>query len=173
MNARRVLIGVALVVVLGISSRGMAELSVNIGVSLPGPAPVAVAPPPPVYEIPAPPEVVPVPGTYVYYAPGLSVDILFYHGAWYRPFGGRWYRARFYNGPWVFLPPPRVPQELVMLPPNYRHTWYGHARVPYGELKRNWARWERERYWEGRPEWRDRDRGRHEDWDREHRRDRD
>jgi hypothetical protein len=62
--------------------------------------------PPPPYAVSAPPEVVPVPGTYVYFVPDIGVDILFYHGYWYRPYGGGWYRAPSYSGPWVYLPPP-------------------------------------------------------------------
>jgi hypothetical protein len=111
-------------------------------------------PPPPVYAAPAPPEVVPVPGTYVYFVPGIQTEILFYRGYWYRPFGGRWYGAPSYNGPWVHVPPPRVPRALVALPPGWRRAPSGYRPIPHGELQRNWARWERERHWEHRRDWR-------------------
>jgi len=111
---------------------------VNIG--------VGIAPPPVV--IPAPPEVVLIPGTYVYFVPGIDVDILFYHGYWYRPYEGRWYRANRYNGPWVYLSPSRVPRPFLRLPHDYRHIEPGYHRIPHGDLRKNWRRWERERHWD-------------------------
>ena len=50
---------------------------------------VANVPPPPAYAPVAPPDMALIPGTYVYFVPGVSADIFFYHGYWYRPFGGR------------------------------------------------------------------------------------
>ncbi|MGD0235712.1 MAG: hypothetical protein ABSC55_14400 [Syntrophorhabdales bacterium] len=105
---------------------------------------------PPPYAISAPPEVAPIPGTYVYFVPGIGVDILFYHGYWYRPYGGRWYRAPSYGGPWVYLSPRRVPHVLMTLPPGYRRLPPGYHPIPHAELQRNWQRWERERHWEHR-----------------------
>jgi hypothetical protein len=35
--------------------------------------------PPPQYAIPSPPQVIAIPGTYVYLVPSIAVDILFYH----------------------------------------------------------------------------------------------
>lgn len=142
-----VLLGVALVALVGLPSRG--EAGVNVAISVNGP-------PLPAYVVPAPPSVIPIPGTYVYCAPDVGVDMLFYGGFWYRPHGGHWYRARSYNGPWAWISPARVPHAVVALPPDYRGMVHGHDRVPYGQLKKNWARWERERYWDSRPEWRGR-----------------
>ncbi len=147
-----------------------AEVQVNIGINA-GPPPVVVPAPPPAYVVPAPPPVIAIPGTYVYYAPGLGIDILFYHGHWYRPHGGHWYSARSYNGPWVHVSPAKVPRPLGMLPPDYRRVPRGQQRIPYGQLKKNWSRWERDRHWdrhEARGNGRGRDRGpvRHDRWDR-------
>ena len=111
--------------------------------------------PPPAYAFPAPPEVAVIPGTYVYVVPDINVDILFYHGYWYRPFRGRWYWAQFYNGPWVYLAPARVPRVLIELPLGYRRLPPGYHRIPYGHLRTNWESWERERYWHGDREWRE------------------
>jgi hypothetical protein len=141
-------------VLIGLPSKGRGELNVSINVN---------TPPPPAYVVQAPPPVVTIPGTYVYYAPDLGVDILFYQGFWYRSYSGRWYQARSYNGPWLFVAPQRVPRAIVMLPPDYHSMRRGHDRIPYGQLKKNWARWEKEKYWEGRPEWHDRGRGPHDD----------
>jgi len=105
-------------------------------------------PPPSPYAFPAAPEVVPVPGSYVYFVPNIGVDILFYHGYWYRPYRGYWYRALSYNGPWVYLPSRSVPHVLITLPPGYRKLPPGYHPIPHAELQRNWERWERERHWE-------------------------
>ncbi len=124
-------------------SKSPAEVSVNITVPLPG------------LVIPAPPALVVIPGTYAYYPPEVSVDIFFYHGFWYRPYGGRWYMSRDYNGPWGGVAVGRVPVALRRLPPGYRQGPAGYRSVPYPEVRRNWQTWERDRYWdrhEGRGE---------------------
>ncbi len=120
----------------------------------PPPPPAAQYPPPPAYALPGPPEVMPIPGTYAYYVPGINVDIFFHQGYWYRPFGGRWYRSAFYNGPWLFVPGPRVPRVLVALPPGWRRVPPGYHPIPHAELQRNWQRWERERHWDHHHGWR-------------------
>jgi hypothetical protein len=165
MNAKSgclALFGIVAFLLGGLAGSGEAGVSVNIGI---GAAP-------PAYVVPAPPPVVPIPGTYVYYAPGLAVDILFYHGNWYRPYGGYWYRSRSYNGPWAYLTPTRVPQVLVMLPPDYRSVPRGYRHISYEDLYRNWGRWERERYWDRHEAWRDESRDhrneRAREWDRRH-----
>lgn len=114
---------------------------------------------PPAYVFSAPPEVVYVPGSSVYYAPDAGMDILFYHGYWYRPHEGRWFRARNYNGPWAFIDGPRVPSAIIGLPPDYRRVAY-RERIPYGRLHSNWRHWERDRYWD-RDRHERRDYGRH------------
>ena len=120
-------------------SQGIAGVDVNIGVN--------IGPPPPVV-IPAPPPVIVIPETYVYFVPNIEVEILFYHGYWYRPYQGRWHRATGYNGPWVYIEPPLVPAVLVHLPPNYRQVPPGHQRIPHGQLVKNWKTWEKEKHWD-------------------------
>jgi hypothetical protein len=106
--------------------------------------------PPPVYTFPGPPELVVIPNTYVYFAPGVDLDIVFYHGYWYRPYSGYWYRSSGYNGPWHHIGRERVPRYIINLPPDYRHAYYNNPRIPYGHVRSNWNRWERERYWHKR-----------------------
>jgi hypothetical protein len=60
---------------------------------------------------------------------------LFYHDYWYRPYEGHWYRAKSYNGPWVYVVPARVPHVLLHLHPDFRRIPSGHERIPYGHLK--------------------------------------
>ncbi|HVN97332.1 MAG TPA: glycine zipper family protein [Syntrophorhabdaceae bacterium] len=119
----------------------------------PGGAGAAVAVPqgafPPAYVIETPPTVVPIPGSYVYYVPDIGVDIFFYHGYWYRPYGGHWYRGAGYNGPWVYVGARAVPPPIIGIPPDYRRVMPpGYRPVPYIELQGNWRRWERERHWD-------------------------
>ncbi len=111
---------------------------------------VAGGPPPPAYVPPTPPDMAPIAGTYVYFVPGINVDIFFYHGYWYRPWGGYWYWAPAYGGPWAFLPSRRVPRVLITLPSGWRRLPPGYHPVPYAEFHNNWQRWERERYWDHR-----------------------
>jgi hypothetical protein len=123
---------------------GTADVDVHVGVYAS----------PPVYEMRSPPAVVVIPGTYVYFVPGIEVNILFYRGYWYRPYEGRWYRSGGYDGPWKYIPHSRVPAPLLDLPPDYHGIPPGHRRIPYGQLKKDWNRWEREKYWERDERWR-------------------
>ncbi len=117
--------------------KSYAGVHVNVGINLP------------VFAFPAPPPMVVIPGTYAYYAPDVDVDIFFYQGYWYRPYEGRWFRARGYDGPWLHIGPSRVPRVVVDLPPDYRHhVRPGYERIPYGQFRKNWRRWEREKYWD-------------------------
>ncbi len=113
---------------------------------------VRIGPPPP-YRIAAPPPVVVIPGTYVYVVPDIDTDIFFFDGYWYRLYQNAWFSARSYNGPWIFVPGPRVPRALVELPPDYRRIPPGWRRIPYGQFRKNWADWERNRYWDRDRDW--------------------
>jgi hypothetical protein len=134
-----IFIGMMLLMSVGYSNRVMAEVKINVGVNVP---------PPPPLVIPAPPPVVVIPNTYVYFPPEVEADLFFYHGYWYRPYQGRWYRSGNYKGPWVYIVPERVPRAVLHLPPNYRHVPPGHQRISHGQLKKNWRTWEREKHWD-------------------------
>lgn len=143
-------LGLALLVVLPIvigsfPARSPAEVNVNIGIGIPLPPPLI---------IPVPPPMIPIPQTNVYFAPTVDVDILFFGGNWYRPYRDHWFRARFYNGPWVFIETHRVPRAVVSLPPGYRQVPPGHRHIPYGQFKKNWNRWDKNRYWDRDHDWR-------------------
>jgi len=125
-----------LLIIAGISTAGV-NVNVNIG-------------PPPVYTFSEPPELVVIPNTYVYFAPGVDMDIVFYHGYWYRPYNGYWYRGSGYNGPWHHIGRERVPRYIINLPPDYRRSYHDYPRIPYGHVHSNWNRWERDKYWDKR-----------------------
>jgi hypothetical protein len=134
-------IGIGSILLMTIFAPVAANAEVNVTVNVPLPPLV----------IPAPPGLVVIPGTYVYYPPDVGVDIFFYHGYWYRPHHGYWYRSRGYNGPWRTIAVNRVPRAVYGVPPGFRHGPM-YERVPYGQVKKNWRGWERDRHW---------DRGRH------------
>ena len=140
--------GVLLLVLTGLPVKSSAAVNVNVG----------IFPPPPVFRFNAPPPMFVIPGTYVYAVPEIAAEILFYQGHWYRPYEGRWYRSKSYNGPWAYLDSHRVPRTLFDLSPDYYRIPPGHQKIPYGQFKKNWGRWERERYWERDERWRE---GRH------------
>jgi hypothetical protein len=133
----------ALFILSGFANTASAEI--RVGISLPS------------FVLPAPPSVVVIPGTYVYIVPDIDTDILFYQGYWWRPYEGRWYRGRSYNGPWNYMRR-GVPRALYDLPPNYheyRHVRPGFERIPHGDIKRNWRGWEKQRHWDNHEGWRE------------------
>ena len=82
------------------------------------------------------PEMVVIPQSNVYFAPGVSVDLFFYDNRWWNRRGDRWYRGSGYNGPWVAVGPRYVPAPVYRVPADYR-TVYGHEkRIPYGQWKK-------------------------------------
>ena len=103
---------------------------------------------PPPIEFTGPPELLPIPGRYVYFVPDTDTDIFYYHGQWYRPYRGRWFRSENYNGRWDNIRD--VPPALIDLPSDYRSSAPQFDRIPYGDLGKNWERWEQEKYWDRR-----------------------
>jgi hypothetical protein len=145
-------IGALLLVLTGAATQSEAGVNVNIGINLPA------------IRFAAPPDVVVIPGTYVYMVPDIDVDVLFFQGYWWRPYEGRWYRSRDYKGSWRYIEPRRIPRGLRALPQDYRHRLSpGYERIPHRDVQRNWKKWDREKYWDRRGE---QGRGRHGDQDR-------
>lgn len=129
-------------VVLAVFGAAPAISGVNVNVNI-GPPAVVVS---------EPPEVVAVPESMVYFAPGVSVELLFYEGYWWTPKEGRWFRSRAYNGPWAIVGPRGVPAEIVRLPRDYRTVYVRGEHVPYGQLKKHWRHREIEKR-EHRGDW--------------------
>jgi len=129
--------------------QSMARVSIGINIALP-----------PLIAFAGPPELVVIPGTYVYFAPDLDVNIFFYDGWWWRPWQGHWYRSRNYDSGWIYYS--RTPYFYNRLPTGWRYeyknrSWRGHEwnyyRVPHDELQKNWRTWQRDRYWENQHNW--------------------
>jgi len=127
----------------------MAQVNVRVDIDMP--APIVFA---------APPELVVIPGTYVYVVPDFAEDLYFYNGWWWRFWNGRWYRSRYYDAGWIYYD--RVPSFYPRVSPYWRnyyheHRWEGrewnYQRIPYEHLQRNWGGWERSKYWEYQQTW--------------------
>ena len=120
-----------LVLAISVPISTMAQVSVQIG-----------APLPPPIGFPAPPETVLLPGTGVYVAPDLAVDLFFFGGWWWRPWEGRWYRSQNYRSGWGYYN--GVPSFYGRVPARWRdeyreHRWNGrewhYQRVSHPELQ--------------------------------------
>lgn len=127
---------------------------------------IGIGVPPPAVVVPAPPAVFLIPGSYVYFAPDVGLQLFFYSGYWYSLHNGYWFRSTYYNGPWYYLPPARVPVAFLHLPPDYYRIPHGQRLIPYGHLKKHWKEWDRKHYkeqkdWEKNlhKQWKEQDEG--------------
>lgn len=101
-------------------------------------------------NIPLYPELVPVPGYPVYYAPRLSANFFFYDGLYWVYQGDHWYASSWYNGPWGLVSPVyvpvfvlRIPVRYYRAPPVYFRGWRADAPPRWGQ---HWGRdWEQRR----------------------------
>ncbi len=134
LSSALVITGLLLTAGLFIPAQSNAGVNISINIPLPG------------LVVSAPPALIMVPGTSVYFAPDLDVDVFFFHGYWYRPHGGYWYMSADYRGPWGYIGVGRVPPVLLNLSPYYRRVPPGYGRMPYGTVMRNWRTWESGRY---------------------------
>ena len=110
-----ILVGLMMMALLGTSSAGHAQVSVNIGINPP-----------------APPSLVIIPGTPVAYAPAAPANYFFYGGQYYVFVNGAWYVGYTYNGPWIAIAPAYVPAPLLRVPVRYYRTPPPH-----------WKQWQR------------------------------
>lgn len=127
------------------------DVDVHIGIGIGVPSQIV---------IPAPPVVVLIPGTHVYFAPDIGVQLFFYSGYWYSMHDGYWFWSADYTGPWYYLPPARIPVAFLHLQPHYYKIPPGYKRIPYEHLKKNWREWDRRDYREVK-DW---EKGLHKHW---------
>ena len=110
--------------------------------------PEAEAPPPIAYA--EPPQVIVLPGTDVYVAPEMEIDLYYQGGWWWRQWRGHWYRSRTHDHGWQ--PYRDYPLWHRKIPPDWRRsydsrTWGGRSwnppRIHQGSVNRHWrdGRW--------------------------------
>ena len=136
----RISVSLAVLVLAGVAMNAApakAGVDVNVNLGMPVavvPAPVVVSPQPMYVE--EPPEMVVIPRSGVYFAPGVSVDLFFYNNRWWNRRGGRWYRSNGFNGPWASVGPRFVPAPVYRVPADYRTVYRHEERMPYGQWKK-------------------------------------
>jgi hypothetical protein len=116
-----------------------APAQLSIGIGLPN---VSIG-----INLPLFPELVPVPGYPVYYAPGVTANYFFYDGMYWVYQNDNWYASSWYNGPWGFVERDvvplyvlRIPVRYYRQPPHYFRGWQANAPPRWGQ---HWGReWE-------------------------------
>jgi hypothetical protein len=109
-------------------------------------------------NVPVYPNLVPVPGYPVYYAPSLGTNYFFYDGLYWVFQDGGWYESNWYNGPWYPVAPDAVPVYLLRVPVRYYHRppaffrgwradaaphWDEHWGHGWAEHHRDWNHYDR------------------------------
>jgi hypothetical protein len=127
-----------------------AAAQVSVGIGFPG---VSIG-----INVPLYPELVPVPGYPVYYAPGLSSNYFFYDGMYWVYQADNWYASSWYNGPWDLVAPEdvpvfvlRVPVRYYLQPPQFfigwrsdeSPRWGEHWGSPWNQRRSGWDHWNR------------------------------
>ena len=109
-------------------------------------------------NLPMYPELVPVPGYPVYYAPRLHANYFFYDGMYWVYEDDNWYASSWYNGPWGYVEPYYVPLFILRIPVGYYRQppvyfrgwrsnapprWANHWGPEWEQQRRGWDRWQR------------------------------
>lgn len=71
------------------------------------------------------PRMVVIPRTSVYYIQDYDVDVYRVGRFYYAYDRGRWWRARHYRGPWIYIRARQVPRPIYAVPADYRRNWRG------------------------------------------------
>jgi hypothetical protein len=116
-----------------------ANAQVSIGIGLPH---VSIG-----INLPLYPELEPVPGYPVYYAPQLNYNYFFYDGMYWVYQNDNWYASSWYNGPWGLIDRAdvplfilRVPVRYYRQPPGYFRGWQSNSPPHWGEhWGKDWA----------------------------------
>jgi len=127
-----------------------AVAQVSVGIGLPN---VSIG-----INLPLYPELVPIPGYPVYYAPRLNSNYFFYDGMYWVYQGDGWYSSSWYNGPWWLVSPDAVPLYVLRVPVRYYRQppafflgwqlsapprWGDHWGNDWAQRRSGWDRWNR------------------------------
>ena len=140
----------SLPLLLGAVPAAHAQISLGIGIDLPG---VSIG-----IQLPVFPELQRVPGYPVYYAPQVQGNYFYYDGLYWVYDNDDWYASDWYNGPWhraardvVPLFVLRVPVRYYRQPPVYfggwrrdaPPRWDDHWGREWQQRRPGWDRWDR------------------------------
>ena len=104
------------------------------------------------------PELIPVPGYPVYYAPQMNSNYFFYDGMYWVYQDEDWYASSWYNGPWRTIDRDVVPVFVLRIPvryyrqaPIYFNAWHAdsaprwdqHWGNEWQHRRQGWDRWDR------------------------------
>jgi hypothetical protein len=135
---------------LGQVPAAQAQVSVGIGVEMPG---ISIG-----INLPSFPDLQRVPGYPVYYAPGAPGNYFYYDGLYWVLQGDDWYASSWYNGPWQRVMPLYVPAYVLRVPvyyyrkpPPYFRVWRADAPPRWDEhwgpewqqRRPGWNHWDR------------------------------
>jgi len=147
---RNIRCGIAVLLLVVCCSVTSVTAGVSIGIGLPN---LSIG-----INLPLFPELVPVPGYPVYYAPRLDANYFFYDGMYWVYIDDYWYASDWYNGPWAIVEPAYVPLYILRIPvryyrqpPLYFRDWHRDAPPRWGQhwgrdweqQRRGWDRWNR------------------------------
>ena len=108
-------------------------------------------------NVPTVPELVQVPDSPVYYAPGMNTNFIFYDGMYWVFKDDNWYASSWYNGPWSPVHPEAVPLFLLRVPvsyyrrppayfrgwqPNSPPRWSDHWGADWARRRAGWDQWD-------------------------------
>ncbi len=135
---------------LGQVPAAQAQVSVGIGVEMPG---ISIG-----INLPSFPDLQRVPGYPVYYAPHAPGNYFYYDGLYWVLQGDDWYASSWYNGPWQRVMPLYVPAYVLRVPvyyyrkpPPYFRVWRADAPPRWDEhwgpewqqRRPGWNHWDR------------------------------
>lgn len=147
---RKLHYGIVVLTMLIFCSVRPASAQISIGIGLPH---VSIG-----INLPLYPELVPVPGYPVYYAPQVAANYFFYDGLYWVFWHDDWYASEWYNGPWWLVEPEivplyilRVPVRYYRYPPPYFRGWRYDAPPRWGHHwgrewehhRKGWNKWDR------------------------------
>lgn len=95
-----------------------ADVSIGINIGVPEPPPLVVTTP----------QLVVVPGSTVYYAPGAAYNLFVFGGRYYSFHDGVWFYSATGKGKWTVVPNERVPRPVLAVPTTYYKIPPGHAK---------------------------------------------
>jgi len=102
MLRQTMIVALSVLALIASASVTAAQVSVNVGINLPGP-----------------PSLVIIPQTPVAYAPAVPANLFFYGGQYYVFANNGWYAGPTYNGPWVVIAPTHIPPPILAVPVRY------------------------------------------------------